>query len=322
MFTWDESPPWATNNVGCSGSNPVQCTGPITDYADFDAFVSAVVQRYGKKIQAYEILNESDYSGTPSQLAEQAEHFVTDIHAVNPNALIVAEIIREFPFGQFWAAWNAMPNNHAHLDAVAYHGYSSPGGNPLVVTGACGSTTSEFGSSSSSGYIDCVRRAIAANTLPANIPIWDTEGSWGGAPWNKALTMDQKEAYIGQYYLLIWSLGVTRQVWYAWDNQEWGTLCIGRSSCTPTAAATAYQQIYNWMVGSVMNVPCSANGRAWTCGLINSAGVHTQAVWNTAGSSSHAVPAGYGHYQDLAGKTNAISGGTIVIGMQPILLIP
>jgi hypothetical protein len=331
MFTWDESPPWATNNVGCSGRSPTQCTGPITDYPDFDAFVTALATRYNGQnghglISVFELYNENDYSGTPAQLAMQAEHYVVDIHAIIPTALIGAQVYgkvitrRGGTFDQFWSAWRAITGNHAHLDFVSYHGYDS--GDPLAITGACGSTSSEFGRSSSSGYIDCIRQMIADNGLPANIPIWDTEGSWGNSV-NSSFTIDQKKAYISQYYLLAWSLGVKQQMWYAWDNQSFGTLCTGGgTSCQPTSAATAYQKMYNWMVGSTMNVPCASNGTVWTCGLTNSAGVQTQAVWNTAGSSSYTVPAAYEHYQDLAGNTNPISGGTILIGIQPILLIP
>ena len=41
MWTYDQAPPWAVSSVGCSGS-PSQCTGPITDYPDFDAFIVAL----------------------------------------------------------------------------------------------------------------------------------------------------------------------------------------------------------------------------------------------------------------------------------------
>ena len=76
------------------------------------------------------------------------------------------------------------------------------------------------------------------------------------------------------------------------------------------------------MVGSTMTNNCDASGTVWTLGLKNSAGVQTQAVWNTAGSSTYTVPSGYAHYKDLAGNTNAISGSTVTIGIQPILLVP
>ena len=79
------------------------------------------------------------------------------------------------------------------------------------------------------------------------------------------------------------------------------------------------------MVGSTMNQNCaliSGSTIVWTCGLKNSAGVQTQAVWNTSGYSSYTVPSGYAHYKDLAGNTTAISGSTVTIGIQPILLVP
>jgi len=121
--------------------------------------------------------------------------------------------------------------------------------------------------------------------------------------------------------LLLWAKGVSRHNWYSWNESAWGTMCTG-SPCTANANATAYQQIYNWMVGSTMTSNCAASGTVWTCGLKNSSGVQTQAVWNTAGSSTYTVSTGYGHYKDLAGNSNTISGSTVTIGIQPILLVP
>jgi hypothetical protein len=281
-------------------------------------------------ISAYEIGNEmeGDYSGTIAQLATQTEHFVMAIRDANPSALIVG-IGSDDPhasyafapggmFDQWWRAWKAIPANHAHLDAVTFHSYS--GGDALAFPGLCNTTTTEFGRTSSSGYVDCVQQALARNGL-SGTPIWDTEGSWG-REGNHVLTIDQKIAYIGESLLWLWSLGVSRQNWYAWDNQAFGTLCTGGVPCTPTAAATAYQQVYTWMVGSTMKTPCVSNGTVWICGLVDSAGTQTQAVWNTAGSSSYAIPSGYGHYKDLTGRMNTISGRTVTIGIQPILLTP
>jgi hypothetical protein len=43
-------------------------------------------------------------------------------------------------------------------------------------------------------------------------------------------------------------------------------------------------------------------------------------VWNTAGNSAYTPAAQYQQYRDLAGNTHAITGGSVTIGIEPILL--
>src|SRR5262249_4837888 len=125
-------------------------------------------------------------------------------------------------------------------------------------------------------------------------PIFNTEGSWGSSNYD-VLTSAQQVAFIARWYLLHWSSGIGRMMWYAADNTVWGTLCATQMPCVLTPAGVAYNQIYSWMVGATMSTPCTANGKVWTCGLLT-AGIQALAVWNTAGSSSYTVPSGYGRY--------------------------
>ena len=333
MWTYDQSPPWAVSNVGCSGSPP-QCSGPITDYPDFDAFIVALATRYNGTnghgiINVYELNNEQDFSGTMTQLAMQSDHLVKDVHSINPTALIVGmayggpdtSYASGNLFDQFWTAWGAISGNVRHLDAVSFHGYPhgccSPGGNPVpeIVAGSCVWDTGLGGS----GFSDCVRQGATRNGISSTTPIWDTEGSWG-LNTDVSLTTDQQVAFIGRFELLNWSAGVSRQNWYSWDNVEWGTLCTGGPPCTLNVPGVAYQQVISWMVGSAMTSPCTPLGTVYTCSLTLASGTQAIAVWDTAGNSSFTAPAGYMRYKDLAGNTTAISG-PITIGIQPLLLL-
>ena len=171
-------------------------------------------------------------------------------------------------FDQFWAAWLAI-NPTAHLDALTYHGYPhNLVGNPYtgdinspeVVAGACNP------GNVIAGYLACVKEAITRNGLPADTPIWDTEGSWGNGASIGGFTSAQEVAFIGRFELLSWSAGATRQNWYQWDSQQWGTMCTGDPPCTPNANSIAYGQVVNWMLGSSMTSLCSTSGTVWTCG--------------------------------------------------------
>jgi len=85
------------------------------------------------------------------------------------------------------------------------------------------------------------------------------------------------------------------------------------------------------MVGAMLTSPCTAlnNGTVWTCGFTSSGGVQEQAVWDTSQScsngscttSTYTPNSVYTSYEDLTGKTTAISGGTVQIGAKPTLLV-
>lgn len=335
MFTYDEAPPWATSSVGCLGGNPNQCTGPLTDLPDFDAFMVALAARYDGAhghglIDTYEIANEQDFTGTQAQLAMQSDHLVKAVHSVNPTALIVGMGYAQpdtyyspgNQFDAFWTAWGAIPGNVRHLDAMSFHGYPHGccGGSlvpvPEVVAGPCVPDTGPGGS----GFADCARQAAIRHGMSSTIPLIDSEGSWGiNATVN--FTTAQQVAFVGRFELLNWSAGVSRQNWYSWDNSAWGTMatCSG-GSCTVNAAGVAYAQVYNWMVGSTMTKACAVeSGTVWTCTLTRPNGYQALAVWNTSGSSAYTPPTLYTQYKDLAGNTTPL-GTTVTIGIQPIML--
>ena len=335
QYTWDEAPPWATGGSGCNGGSPNQCTGIITDTASLNAFIVALLTRYDGAhghglISAWEINNENDFlnitcstnSGSAiNSFAAQTDLMVKDVKAVRPNMLIVGpgftSVETCYASGQefdgWWAAWGAIPGNSRHLDAVTFHGYvhtSEP--YPEYVIGGPGTTESPC----NAGSAPCVKRAMARMGIPSTTPIWDTEGSWG---LNSAvsLTSQQQVAFVGRFMLLNWAAGVARQNWYSWDNSQWGTAC-----CAINANGVAYQQVYNWMIGATMSAPCAIqSSTVWTCMLTRSGGYQALAVWNTVGSSSYAVPAGYTDYKNLAGnQTSTTAGSVITIGIQPLLL--
>jgi len=362
QYTFNGAPPWAVcgqaGNPACvyGGSvcaatgwpNITWCKGIITKTADMQAFITAVMNRYNGVnghglISVFEVNNEDYYmngtvncttSGTTGPTAIFAQTVDLEVKAAkagNPNTLIAAfgltSINACFASGEefdgLWTAWGSIAgNSRGQVNAISFHDYPD---------GCCGGATVPvpeevavgtgfgLGSCFNVGFIPCVQAAITRLGISSSVQLWDTESSWG---INSQLPNSTNQvAYVAREELLLWAKGVSRHNWYSWNESAWGTMCTG-SPCTANANATAYQQIYNWMVGSTMTSNCAASGTVWTCGLKNSSGVQTQAVWNTAGSSTYTVSTGYGHYKDLAGNSNTISGSTVTIGIQPILLVP
>jgi hypothetical protein len=158
-------------------------------------------------------------------------------------------------------------------------------------------------------------KAVMAKYGLSSKPLWVTEGSWG----TTHLPADQQSGFVARYYLSIWSTGVSRFYWYAWDDSVTGTLWDSQTG--PHPAAIAYQQTYNWMVGATMSSHCTmASDSTWTCRLTRPGGYQALAVWNSAATTSYKPASQYKHYLDLAGNTNPVSGA-VTIGYNPILLV-
>jgi hypothetical protein len=313
FYDFDVVPLWASvNHTGATMAN----------LTAWDTWVTALAQRYDGttghgRILIYELWNEPDRSSswndTIQNLAVMAVHAVKDIRA--NDAVKGIHSLIDTPSGgpgfltQFVPAYLAAGGSLSDFDAVSFHAYHSSNvcyGWPVPCAEAVLNDISDM------------RSAMATVGL-ANLPLWNTEGGTG----TDSITDTQKAAHVARWYLLHWSAGVTRMMWYAADSPDWSPLFIrGAPTPTPNQGGVAYNQVYSWMVGSMMSQPCAQNGAIFACGLLTSTGAQEQAVWNINGSSSYSVPAGYGHYKDVAGKTNTISGGTLTIGIAPILLVP
>jgi O-antigen/teichoic acid export membrane protein len=176
-------------------------------------------------------------------------------------------------------------------------------------------------------------QAILPNNF--NQPVWSSEGSWGDTQRNLP-DPDMQMAFIARYYLLGWSLGFRRLYWYAAEN-SWGRLihqqgsggCRTSSGC-PTPAASAWQQIYRWMVGNRMTQPCAAElGTVWSCQLQKPDGTAVKAVWDISQICNAGIctTAHYRYSADYTGyftlensQSKPLSNGTVPVGSKPILL--
>jgi hypothetical protein len=312
------APPWAvTDRSSCSTlalAGIKGCSADVTNLTDMNAFFTALTQRYNGKnghgfIAVYELYNEPEnfFKGDTANLVAQTVALYKAVQANSPNSLVAGMGV-DYPdayyapgkyMDTYWAAGGVKT-----LSAVCFHGYPHHSSDvPEIVN----------------TFVPYVTAAMARNGIPAT-PIWDTEGSWGNvteAGWN-ITDPGQQAAWVARSYLLHWSDGVSRFDWYGWDAYPWGALWT--SSSEINEAGLAYGQVYTWMVGATMSAPCSVSGTVWTCGLTKPGGTGTLAVWNTSGSSSYTPGAEYKHYRDLSGNTSLITGGSVTIGIKPILL--
>jgi hypothetical protein len=304
-YATDYVPQWAAKDLKtCSQSG---CTSGVANLADWENFVTAMVRRYKGKIEVYELWNEpdQDFSGPMSDFLPLAQHFRDIVRSNDPRALITTPAVATVKWmDAFWAAGGVKD-----IDAAAFHGYLS--GSPPAPEELA------------ERKVDPLKAIMAKHGL-SDKPIWDSEGSWGDP--NVLKEVEAQAAFVARYYLLHWSNGVGRFYWYSWDDSGdgpggvgWGSL-FNPATHTPLPAATAYKQVYNWMVGATMTTPCTASSSTWTCGLVRQGGFQALAIWDTSGAKTYTPPDQYTSYQNLAGNIFPIVG-PLTIGSEPLLLM-
>jgi hypothetical protein len=302
-----DTPGWA---------GPYSCSPP-TNLRDWDAWVTAVATHAGTKIKYWELWNEPDNKigycsdagpgneGDIALMITMAQHANTIIKAINPAAIILSPACDggDYGFGPPWLTTFLAGGGARAVDIIAFHGYGNGTAEDIVQT-----------------EVPAFKAAMALNGA-GGLPMWDTEAAWYGGPYTVTPpTLEQEAGYLAKSYLLHWSIGVARYIWYAYDGAAiWGQLY---ASGHPTAAATAYQQVESWMVGAAMPTPCVENAltHVWTCTLTRSGGYSAEAVWITSSTAQVSVPAQYVEYRDLAGVVHQVVNGSVTAGDQPILL--
>jgi len=306
MYSNSGVPKWAAANTSSCQTNAygTYCSSSVVDVQDWSNFVTDLVTRYKGRIQVYELWNEPQqyFTGTLAQLVTLTQNEYQIIRSIDPAATILTPSMVSYGYPYLDSYFAA--GGPKSIDAVSIHTYPDP--------------TNDIAETITTSLTEQMKTVETKYGI-ADKPLWDTEGSWGNTSSGAITDMNLREAFVARAYLLHWSVGIPRYYWYAWDDPHWGTL-------EGTSAATAYQQIYNWMNGATMAQPCSMNGASaysaiYTCNLTRSGGYQAQAVWNTNGNSTYTAPSQYVQYRDLLGNTYSIPADhEVTIGLKPILL--
>ena len=261
--------------------------------------MTAVATRYKGRLN-YELWNEPSASPslTVADLVTLTTHEYNIIRSIDPQAIIACcGFVHggNFQFmDQFFAA-----GGPTGADVFSFHGIFSPPAQPpeWIVT-----------------ETNMAKQILAKYGL-SNKPVWDTEGGW--AVLSPPADSD-RPAFVAKWFLLQWSLGVSRAYWYSWS--AWRPLWDPATGINPTGVA--YEQVYNWMVGASMS-PCAlgTDGTTWSCSLTRPNGYQAQIIWNSSTTKSYTPDSQYTQYRDLSGKTTAIpAGNPVTIGTTPIIL--
>lgn len=287
LYTFGYTPAWAGG-----GANSDQAPSSNQYLSSFATAVARRAVGDGLPIRNWEVWNEPNngvgtWTGTNAQMVAMAQTIYGAVKAVDPGYVVLTPS----PQGNAtsWMSGYLASGGGAYADVMAFHGYTISAPETIAT------------------LIDSYKKVYATYGQSGK-PIWDTEAM-------DSTTSDPtlQARFLAIYYLLHQVKGVARLYWYAYDGdqgQEWFYLS------GPDAVAVANVQVHNWMLGAV---PGSLIKSGMVYSLPLTKGSQTLAVWNSAGSSAYATGA-YTKYTDLQGVVHAVSGGTVNIGKDPILL--
>jgi polysaccharide biosynthesis protein PslG len=305
VYTLGRTPRWASSKPNAPGPyGPGQCAPPAR-MEDWDNFLMALATHAAGKIHYWELWNEPDgskafYCGDISAMVTMARHASAILKAVDPTAVLLSPGVTGPP-GPAWLRSFLQAGGGDAVDAIAFHGYWS--------------TTAE-----DINYVVSKYKKVLADNRVSGKLLWDTEASWsdfGKAPLQNPLL---RAAFDAKYYMLQWSDGVSRVIWYAYDGGEiWGGMWDRRNGLH--IDGVAYREVYHWMVGATPIGSCNADPHhTWTCDYARQNGYRSRAVWNSRGNVSYTVPSIFTRYRNLSGTVTPLTTRAVQVGNQPILL--
>ena len=257
----------------------------------------------------------------------------------------------DLALGQLLDEWHAIPN--ASLpDAVSFHAYGArrnvipypmPETNVSVASTLCTAANVPNPNCRTPIFDEtpAIRAVLQARAWAANFPIWNTEGGFGRnddmtdnvsqTDWN---TNFLRQAYVARWMLAMGTSGTVTNLWYEYDDECWGTMMgYGKPPASTgcpndpsipigfTPIHQTWVQMLSYLNGATFNGPCTHSGNIWTCS-ITKGGQQQKFIWTTQwlGTASVNIGSSYNQYADLAGTVHGITGSTVTVSNQPILL--
>jgi polysaccharide biosynthesis protein PslG len=303
IYTFGRTPLWASSQPGTpTPYGPGQCAPP-GDLKNWDNYVTAIAVHAGTRIQYWELWNEPQdseyYCGDMQTLITMAQHAYRIIKSVNPAALVITPSASA-EGGPAWLASYLSLGGGNYADIMSFHGYCNGEAE------AINSVVAQY------------RNVISAHGQGTK-PLWDTEADWADDPYDVHEGDTNTAAFIAKYYLLQWSGGVSRFVWYAYDGGTWGGFSTTVNGADPDV--TAYNTVQQWMEGASMPSACMHDSdNTWTCPLTRAGGYQALVLWNPSQTLNYEVPVQYSDVRDLSGNVRPLSGGRVPVGESPVLV--
>jgi hypothetical protein len=305
ILTLGLTPRWASARPNEPSAYQPGFAAEPRDIEDWRTYVRTVAGRYRGRIHIYEIGNEPNlkhfWTGTTEQMVELTREAHDIIKSIDPTALIISPSATR-TYGLTWLADFLRKGGGQYVDVIGFHLYVTPQPPEVMVALA-----------------QKVKQVMFEYGV-GNKPLWDTESSW--MPPSHFESGSLAAGYLARAYILLWSQGVERFYWYAWDNHRTMSLQLTASdSETLTEAGRAYLTTQKWLIGARMDWCNDAINHTWTCQL-NYNGSLRWIVWNPDENKRVYVPPSWNikHAVPLLGTEEGLEGGYVEIGPVPVLL--
>jgi polysaccharide biosynthesis protein PslG len=303
IYTFGRTPRWASSQPDAAGPyGPGECAPPA-DLRNWDNYVTAIASHVGPRITYWELWNEPQdseyYCGDMQTLLTMAQHAYRIIKSINPAAQVITPTVSADE-GPTWLNTYLAQGGGDYADIISFHGYCNTEAESIVPV------------------VSRYQKVMRAHGQSSK-PLWDTEADWAGDPDDVLQGSGNQAAFMAKYYLLQWSDGVTRFVWYAYDGGTWGGLWSSGSGADADVAS--YGIVQQWMVGASMTSGCAPDGSGtWSCALSRGDGYQALVLWNSSKTVSYRVPGQYIELRDLTGNVRSLPGGKLQVGDSPVLV--
>jgi hypothetical protein len=328
IFTFGYVPTWASTNPAdpCESVGAGSCDPP--DRKAFDDFATQLVQRYCGVVRYYETWNEPNlkafWNGTNPQLLSIA----TDLYQIaknpancgcnegvcspgggdNPDLVLLPSINSINAANLEWldSYLATAGGTYSYADVTSFHGYGYAQPEDILQG------------------VPQLRQTLAKHGL-SSFELWDTEASWGTSATDD---QEQEASWLMRFHITQALSGVSRFVWYAYDNCAWGTLwgpaCRNSSDNWQglRLPGHAYATVEAWMVGATLDHCERYQDGLWACELRRPAGYEGWILWDSTGTShSVSVPGALQltQYRDWQNHINALPS-EIDVDQMPTLL--
>ena len=232
------TPSWAAADPGAGDPRwGLGTASPPRETSYWRDYVSAVVDRYGPRIPAYQIWNEANlttfWSGNPEQMAQLTKEAYDIIKSKQPAAIVVAPSIglRLAPrMRNFTRAFmGALATRGFPVDALAIHTYPAGDGGPADRVALI------------TAWQDTVVQSVGATSPVLDLPVYDTEVNYGlagpGTRPGRAYSDAEAATLIRQTYADSLSLGIDATFWYLYTAAPFPVLGAQLWSGAPDALA-------------------------------------------------------------------------------------
>jgi hypothetical protein len=288
--------------------------GPLTAEGEraFVAYVNAVLDRYGNRIDALEAWNEANlpsfWRGTPDKMAEltrivydavQERGLDIDVYAASATTRVAGSIYRFFP-----SYLKGLEERGWPVDGYSVHAYPDADGN----------------ASDMAGLVAQFKAYLAIANAPDK-PIANTELNYGlagpGDKPHRDIPRKFSEAWVTRTFLDSIRLGLDSTYWFAWTPQYYGQLGIQLNPSTPDTIR-AWQTFYDWVVGATY-LGCSEPGGGVLCEFVSDDG---ERFWIGYADKATVVdaPAGITQTCELVGRCTPPLGTKVVLAPRPVRL--